>query len=1357
MEVDSDSGSRRLALIKAVRSLDEEETLTLPDKIQRLWVLFSATKSTRLHGVEENILRWLFKHMSGNTDDAELVRRYPLTWSILSHVFPKIPPQTLGRSLASLRFVSVLNQTLGDVTTARRKPTESQGQTNGVAPEKTKKRKRREEFPSDIEELRTPEGCIKSATEVFGALSSLLDQGDHRAGLNAPERRVGAEHIKSLFSSSNEETRDISARLILTCDRSLSVFDKGLSRDQEQWIGVITNLWNLRLRNNDDILEFARHMYVPVCSIQTRLRGIAGVAPVPVASNTIKNIWIRQLEQFLSTYFIRPARHIFTIDENVEVLETALEGTKRNIGGSAIILWDVAARTPRDSSNPKSKSEHSSWAQSVFETLLNAIQPLETLNRNQVIAQLLDTATQTDSIPNTTALRAVCREYALITGETNWNLIAKIVACDADVFLMDDVLINDVFSRISSHSSQDPITRDTIVTDIILPLEGAFAKARNFSGFIEKWYECLCKSAGDSLDQTIWFDAKIRQRLASILQSALTSAQLLRVLERLDAPDAHDGALLVVLDGISAGISEEDFFKNADSKIFGLVLKNKAYENLSPSVLSLRWRIAGRMASWETSDEVERLWAELKPTIKRILKKGALSDPETFEAFSCCHTLWLAKYPGGRHEADLAKLTCSFLERLISKIKTNNDLSTYQPYVDFVFRCLPKLAGLPKQEANNLANLIVDLFWHVGQRFTAEGDTQLGNLLRSVIHNFDCEDEEALVDALISQPLDALDSAEAQSGWTRPQSLSLLLILLEFPREALTKGRRKRIMSSWKKWRSAITTHASQDSRFAVAVLRLLVRVMQQPTFYEGMEFDDLVYISSNMAGDDEIIVALIEKLIDLTLRQMVASAEGNSMAYLSDASNFVKSLDLKGSGHTTSKILLAKGLVSAFHNSPSSKLYSSTISLDEITQKLEQMVQISLSQFASESKRTETAAEETLLPLSMALRGAACIAEVQDKLIELPERKTRQLESISTSYMSREINIGWKLQAFLSRNYPDRCNEAALFTQLEQASQAIEEDLVCDLVDAFVKTKDNDARARLLGELVGSGKLSAGPIGPLLAVRRLIELHQGHSASLSNDENHDIIDLAAVHERLASQLSQAGSLHHFKLLSDTLVLLLEKHANSMTQFNIGTTLSSIVHACSRAGPRIQTPKAAGEIYEKLYKLVSLVLKRHRLRLRGHFPILLTALRALLSTLLADPSSSTTNTLHSQARPPWLESRLQSRHAERFTRLLTLICEPSAASVARGRSNKLDSATDAAKRAAGQDMFTILELYIKLQLEVAVPRDIRKALEPGVYSVLDVTPQGGRRVLNESLDANGRAIFRQMFADYKKFGKWAGV
>lgn len=242
--------------------------------------------------------------------------------------------------------------------------------------------------------------------------------------------------------------------------------------------------------------------------------------------------------------------------------------------------------------------------------------------------------------------------------------------------------------------------------------------------------------------------------------------------------------------------------------------------------------------------------------------------------------------------------------------------------------------------------------------------------------------------------------------------------------------------------------------------------------------------------------------------------------------------------------------------------------------------------------------------------------------------------------------------------------------------------------------------------------------------------------------------------------LNKSSSLGEFKELAEILSLLLEKHTASMTQASVELTLSTVADICSPSGLTSMTDSSApGEIYERLYKLVAAVIRRHRRRLDGHFPVVIATLQALLRILLADPIAHRSAPSHARkVIPSWLRARLKARHGARFGRLLTLICEPSAAAVARSRSSTtLDSATDAAKRAAGQDMFHVLELYIKLQLEVSVPRDMRKALEPGVYSVLNITPAGCRRVMNESLDVNGRAVFRELFAAYKKFGRWSGV
>jgi hypothetical protein len=449
-------------------------------------------------------------------------------------------------------------------------------------------------------------------------------------------------------------------------------------------------------------------------------------------------------------------------------------------------------------------------------------------------------------------------------------------------------------------------------------------------------------------------------------------------------------------------------------------------------------------------------------------------------------------------------------------------------------------------------------------------------------------------------------------------------------------------------------------------------------------------------------------------------------------------------------------------------------------SQKLAKIVGRTLSDFASEADESSVTAlsDAKLHSLTTILNASSVVNDDATSLkkLELSDDALKHLEKADKALMSKDATIAWKLRAFLMRQSADRLSIPYFCALLDQAGCSVDEYLIHGCVDAYVQKKDRYFRGGLLGELMNRDKLIGGPIGPLVAARRLLDVYQGtfvqpvtcknvsngYSGPNVNSASTTIeggLDLAKIHAQLTSHLSQTESLPHFKQISEIMLLLLDKHAHAMSQFNVEATLASVVEVCSARGPKIQGPKAAGEIFAALFKLVALIIKRHRLRLSGHFHILLATLRALLNIVLADPTISASS--HRSAKPHlplWLHTRLQPRHAERFARLLTLVCEPSAASVARSRSrSELDSATDAAKRVAGQYMYLILEVYVKLQLEVGVSREMRKALEVGIYSVLGITSEGCRRVLNESLDAGGRALFKVLFAEYRKSGKWKGV
>ena len=213
-----------------------------------------------------------------------------------------------------------------------------------------------------------------------------------------------------------------------------------------------------------------------------------------------------------------------------------------------------------------------------------------------------------------------------------------------------------------------------------------------------------------------------------------------------------------------------------------------------------------------------------------------------------------------------------------------------------------------------------------------------------------------------------------------------------------------------------------------------------------------------------------------------------------------------------------------------------------------------------------------------------------------------------------------------------------------------------------------------------------------------------------------------------------------------------------MNQWNIDSTLGSITIMCSRNAPRLR-PTRAGSIYMHLCKILQTLLTSHRLKLQGHFHLVVQAMQGLLRCLFTPLPHSTSKSSKLPPPPPWLTSpkhQLNATHAAAFTRLVTLICDPSVSSVMRSKQNNLTSATDKAKRIAGQHMQFLLMLYIQLQLEMKMLPEVREKMVPGLYAIFDTTTPELRRMIGDRLDSNGRSVFGTLFRDYQRFGKWKG-
>ncbi|KAF9884152.1 hypothetical protein FE257_002273 [Aspergillus nanangensis] len=246
----------------------------------------------------------------------------------------------------------------------------------------------------------------------------------------------------------------------------------------------------------------------------------------------------------------------------------------------------------------------------------------------------------------------------------------------------------------------------------------------------------------------------------------------------------------------------------------------------------------------------------------------------------------------------------------------------------------------------------------------------------------------------------------------------------------------------------------------------------------------------------------------------------------------------------------------------------------------------------------------------------------------------------------------------------------------------------------------------------------------------------------------------------VTESLSCSTSIEHFTFATECLDILLRNHTRCISQWNIDSLLGAVAVCASKSGPRI-SPEFSATIYIRLCRLVGVLLGLHRQKLGGRFHLILPVMQRLLQCLFARSKKRTRSMLSEkrQAQQPFWLAPLQDTHAIHFTRLLTSLCDPTMSAVSRptqtgvGHEGLTDQ-TKKAKRIAGQYLQYVIMEYAQSSLRGSLAPQVKAAIMPGLYSVLDVMSRETMRALNAGLDVSGRAVFKGLYDDYVRFGKW---
>ncbi|KIX05514.1 uncharacterized protein Z518_06386 [Rhinocladiella mackenziei CBS 650.93] len=200
------------------------------------------------------------------------------------------------------------------------------------------------------------------------------------------------------------------------------------------------------------------------------------------------------------------------------------------------------------------------------------------------------------------------------------------------------------------------------------------------------------------------------------------------------------------------------------------------------------------------------------------------------------------------------------------------------------------------------------------------------------------------------------------------------------------------------------------------------------------------------------------------------------------------------------------------------------------------------------------------------------------------------------------------------------------------------------------------------------------------------------------------------------------------------------------------------------SGPR------ALHIYERLCAVMGSILGRYRRRLSDRYHLLVPAMQRLLRCLFWPGTEKVRDEkwtmsvgaidTFGKTLPTWLRESgegLAPSSAEKFSRLVLSICNPtvSAARSSKKRGhNQLNDDTKKARQWAGQFMQYLVIEYARCSLDGQITPTMKERLMPGMYGVMDAMDQELFRALNAGMDPSSRAIFKNLYDDWTRYGKW---
>jgi nucleolar pre-ribosomal-associated protein 2 len=559
-----------------------------------------------------------------------------------------LPQPTAARALIDRQFTSILRQTLeevpkspGDVEMTEAPPIAILDSKKEEKLQKsTKKRKHTGEL---VGHSSNQIGNLSDLIEAIFSAVDFMIQSTKAIAINFEEGRssaFSAEYMKTVVKTGAKEAATILGSWVSLCQMALEnqYLDK---KNLQRWLTPFIEIWNSHTTEDTSLMQFSLHCTQPILSL------LGGVKD----SRFSRIDWEPQLEQLISRSIMNPAKAAIWENSDSDLLTTLTRISILQDTANAPLLFEVAIRSIQPHGSRRRRPNDDTWLQFVFKTLKDAMPPQRAESNGKDVGAMLQCAIDHKLSLDLADLRTITAELALPQGREDWGLLATITKLDANVFLIpndDQDLLKELLDRITKTSVDDSWTEfcDHVVSDVLVPLMGEFAKARDLSGFIRHWFaqliefdklrkEAMCFS----MDFGAWEDDALQVQLRKLLEPSLTVQQITQILDWLSTEVAeHPDAVCVILEAISGSIHQEEVIDAIGLRLYHVMFDSGASDKLEGRYRWRCWRILSRSLEWLVASDVEdlsRLWERKSKPFHNLSSKSTsniIGNPSKLEA-----------------------------------------------------------------------------------------------------------------------------------------------------------------------------------------------------------------------------------------------------------------------------------------------------------------------------------------------------------------------------------------------------------------------------------------------------------------------------------------------------------------------------------------------------------------------------------------------------------------------------------------------------------------------------------------------------------------------------------------------------